>query len=333
MNEPKISVIIPVYKVEPYLRKCLDSVIGQTHQNLEIILIDDGSPDNCGTICDEFAAEDIRIRVIHQENGGVSAARNAGLRVASGDYIGFVDSDDWIEPDMFACMLRGLLNADADISVCGRYEEYKNRSVCRGWDEKQTLDTEQAMLLLLENGQMQNLLWDKLFCRALFDNIWFPEGKTYEDLAIMYQLFLRAKTVVCVPEIMYHYRQRPGSIVNDTSLKNRINHYTSAKDRYEDLRGAYPQFEKQAAAQCVASAIGIWCAYYSDPKAERKVYSPILREIAAFSKEHHRSASECISLGITGRAVVRLVPYKSAWAFALAGFWGRVYKLKHGRLL
>ena len=102
MPEAKISVIVPVYKVEPYLRKCLDSIVGQTHRNLEIILVDDGSPDNCGAICDEYAARDERIKVIHKENGGVASARNAGLAVASGDYIGWVDSDDWIETDMMS---------------------------------------------------------------------------------------------------------------------------------------------------------------------------------------------------------------------------------------
>ena len=101
-REPKISVIVPVYKVEPYLRKCLDSIINQTYRNLQIILVDDGSPDNCGAICDEYASKDSRIEVIHEENGGVSAARNAGLKLAAGDYIGWVDSDDWIEPDMYA---------------------------------------------------------------------------------------------------------------------------------------------------------------------------------------------------------------------------------------
>ena len=119
-REPKISVIVPVYKVEPYLRKCLDSIINQTYRNLQIILVDDGSPDNCGAICDEYASKDSRIEVIHQENGGVSAARNAGLKLAAGDYIGWVDSDDWIEPDMYAYMLENMQKYEADIAVCSQ---------------------------------------------------------------------------------------------------------------------------------------------------------------------------------------------------------------------
>ena len=106
MQTPKISVIVPVYKVEPYLRKCLDSIVGQTYQNLEIILVDDGSPDKCGEICDEYARRDERIQVIHQENGGVSAARNAGLKKVTGEWIGWIDPDDWAEPDMFEYLLK-----------------------------------------------------------------------------------------------------------------------------------------------------------------------------------------------------------------------------------
>ena len=135
MPDAKISIIVPVYKVEPYLRKCLDSIVGQTYQKLEIILVDDGSPDSCGAICDAYAARDERIRVIHKENGGVASARNAGLDAATGDYIGWVDSDDWIEADMFECLLKGAEDYDADIVVCGREDSYPdhNLSIPNPW--------------------------------------------------------------------------------------------------------------------------------------------------------------------------------------------------------
>ena len=131
----RISVIVPVYKVEPYLRKCLDSIVNQTYRNLEIILVDDGSPDNCGRICDEYAERDKRIRVIHQKNGGVSSARNEGLKIASGDWIGWVDSDDWIEPDMFEYLLENAKKSKADIAVCSRKEWYKDRCILRKWEK------------------------------------------------------------------------------------------------------------------------------------------------------------------------------------------------------
>ena len=149
MSEPKISVIVPVYKVEPYLRKCLDSIAGQTYQNLEIILVDDGSPDSCGSICDEYAVQDKRVRVIHKENGGVSSARNAGLAAATGDWIGWVDSDDWIEPDLYSYMLEKVREYGADIAVCSRTEVYPDRKVVRGWGEDLVMGREDALSLLL----------------------------------------------------------------------------------------------------------------------------------------------------------------------------------------
>ena len=159
----RISVIVPVYKVEPYLRKCLDSIVNQTYRNLEIILVDDGSPDNCGRICDEYAERDNRIRVIHQKNGGVSSARNEGLKIASGDWIGWVDSDDWIEPDMFEYLLENAKKSKADIAVCSRKEWYKDRCILRKWEKDILLNTEEALRQLLEDVQMQNYLWDKLW--------------------------------------------------------------------------------------------------------------------------------------------------------------------------
>lgn len=333
MDTAKISIIVPVYKVEPYLRKCLDSILDQTYQNLEILLVDDGSPDNCPAICDEYAARDPRVQVIHQENGGLSAARNAALKLATGEYLGFVDSDDWIEPEMFETLLRALQTTRSDIAVCGRYEENKDRQTACVCPEAQVLDREQALGLLLQNDKVQNLVWDKLYRRELFQDIWFPEGKTFEDMAVMHWLFLRARQVAFVPKAMYHYLQRADSIVGDTSLKNRLNHYQTAQARYEALRGDWPQYAGRMAAQCVASAVGLWTIYLSNPRQEREKYRPQMAEIAAFARLHAREASECMRLGLAGRLVLRLIPYDAWWAFALAYLVGGSYKLRHGRAL
>lgn len=333
MNEQKISVIIPVYKVEPYLRKCLDSVIGQTYQHLEIILVDDGSPDNCGAICDEYAAQDSRIKVTHQKNAGLSAARNAGLRIASGDYLGFVDSDDWVEPEMFGALLNGIQETGADIAVCGRYEEYKDHNIPYCWTEVQELNTEQALGELLRNERLQNLVWDKLYRRELFEEIWFPEGKTFEDMAVMHWLFLRAKKVVCLPVALYHYLHRAGSIVGDISLKNRLNHYEMAWARYEALSEGWPQYAGLMAAQCVASAVGLWTIYLSNPREKRRKYWEKMNFAAAFAKLHNREALEYMNLGLAGRLVLRLIPYATWWSFILAHLVGKLYQWKHGRAL
>ncbi len=333
MDEPKISVIVPVYKVEQYLRKCLDSIVNQTYRNLEIILVDDGSPDGCGEICDEYAGRDERIQVIHKANGGVSSARNEGLAAATGGWIGWVDPDDWTEPAMFETLLWAVMETGADISVCGHWEEYKNRTDASGWPVRQIMNTEQALGELLENGRMKNLLWDRLFRRALFDNIRFPEGRTYEDIAVMHWLFLRAEKVVCLPDILYHYRQREGSIVDNVSLGNRLNHYIASAERYDALSKDWPQFDQLMEAQCAASAAGIWAGYLSNPRAERKKYKAELHEIAAFSARHYQKALEYMGLGLAGRLVLRLTPHDRWWAFILARGVAVLYGWKHGRSL
>lgn len=333
MKEPLISVIIPVYKVEHYLRRCLESVVGQTYKRLEIILVDDGSPDLCGAICDEYAAQDDRICVIHKANGGVSSARNAGLNACTGDWIGWVDSDDWIEPDMFAYMLGAAQAHDADIVVCSRYEHSKDSDKFRGWEQETPLDTENALGFLLRNDVMQNFLWDKLWRRQLFAGVRFPEGRTYEDIAVMHRLFEHAERIICLPEGKYHYWQRPGSIVGDVSLKNRLNHYAAAKERYDDMRERWPQFSDCLEGQCVAAAINIWCAFLQNDKETRRLYLPQLKKIAGFSKEHYRDAPKNLGLGLAGKIIVRLTPYTTWWSFLLASLCGQLYKLKHGRAL
>lgn len=332
-NESMISVIIPVYKVEPYLHRCLNSVVNQSYRNLEIVLVDDGSPDNCGTICDEYATYDPRIQVIHKENGGVSSARNAGLSVARGEWIGWIDSDDWIEPDMYEYLLRYAQSSGADIAVCGRYECYQNHSVFRGWEKEKLLNTEESLELLLKNDIMQNFLWDKLWRKELFGGITFPEGKTFEDIAVMHQLFERAKSTICLPEGKYHYFQRKGSILDDSTLRNKLNFYWASRKRYEEMLSRWPQFRPLLEAQCVVSTIGIWAGYYSNPEEERMKYRNELKNIAAFSQNYYKVALQHVKLGFTGRVILCLTPHDTWWAFSLAAVCGWLYKIKHGRVL
>lgn len=333
MDGPKISVIIPIYRVEQYLCKCVESVLTQTYHDLEIILVDDGSPDGCGKICDEYAERDERVKVIHKPNGGVASARNAGLDAATGEWIGWVDSDDWAEPALFETLLQGALETGAEISVCGHWEEYRGRREVSGWQELRVLDTEQALGELLENGRMKNLLWDRIFHRTLFDGLQFPEGRTYEDIAVMHWLFLRAEKVACLPEVLYHYRQREGSIVDNTSLGNRINHYIASKERYDALSEDWPQFRQLMEGQCVASAVGIWAGCLSNPRGDREKYVKDLQAIADFSAIHYQKALKYMDLGLAGRMVLRLTQHNSWWAFAAARGVAALYRWKHGREL
>lgn len=206
-TEVKISVIVPVYKVEKYLDRCVESIVNQTYKNLEIILVDDGSPDNCPAMCDAWIEKDERIRVIHKENGGVSSARNLGIDESTGDYIGFVDSDDWIEPDMYESLLNAIKNTDSDVAICGFYYESLLQTICsEGCDcilnGKDILKT-----YILDNIRPE--LWNKLFSVRLFvGNERLDEQCAYaEDLLFNYHLFKKAKRVVEIKNCKYHYQQ------------------------------------------------------------------------------------------------------------------------------
>lgn len=211
---PLVSIIIPVYNIKEYIGTCLRSVCGQTLERLEIIVVDDGSTDGSTAICRDYAARDSRIHLVRQENAGQSAARNAGLRLATGDYVGFVDGDDWIEPDMYASLLEALTEADADIALCAHSVERPDGRRRRKGTKmgRQVLETRQAMRLLAEDKEVRNYAWDKLFRRTLFaDGLCFPPRRCFEDVAVMYRLFYKARRVAMTGEVKYHYRVRPGS--------------------------------------------------------------------------------------------------------------------------
>ena len=331
--QPTISIIVPVYRAEAYLRQCLDSIVEQTYRNLQIILVDDGSPDGCGKICDEYGAGDPRIQVIHQPNMGVSAARNAGLSAATGDWIGWVDSDDWIDPDMVSFLLENALAVQADVCICGRYEEIPGRTEFYGAAEPALLNKKEAMQALLEARVLDDALYDKLWKRQLFQYIRFPNGKTYEDLATVYRLLGKAERVLCLPEPKYHYRRRPGSIMGDVSLPNRINHYDFAQQRYRDLIERWPEFQPLLEERCLAAAIGIWSGCCHNPRSVRRQYAAKLQQIADYARPRVRQALKRTGSGLAGRLILRLLPYNQSWAFWLSYLIGRLYQRKHGRTL
>lgn len=224
MVKPLISVIVPVYKVEQYLKKCVDSIIMQSYHNLEIILVDDGSPDKCGDICDEYKKLDSRIKVVHKKNGGLSSARNAGLDVATGEYIGFVDSDDFIDKYMYERLLRAFdYDKQAGITSCmikkvrnGEKSDYK---VAWKIDETRIISSDHILLDLLTTKRNYTV-WSKLYKRNLIGNIRFEEGKINEDVLFIFALYeiVKAQKVnlVEIPYYGYYYLMRSDSICNTT---------------------------------------------------------------------------------------------------------------------
>lgn len=213
-NHALISIIVPVYKVEKYLHTCVDSILKQTYENLEIILVDDGSPDNCGSLCDSYAAQDPRIRVIHKPNGGLSDARNAGLEIATGEYVGFIDSDDYIAPDMYRVLYDAITKHHADVAVCS------SQNVCES--ETKIFPVSQGNVRVytgnessyaLFTGAITHFAWNKLYKRSLFSSIRFPLGKIYEDLFTTYRVLRTCHTVVHTNTALYFYRIRNDSIM------------------------------------------------------------------------------------------------------------------------
>lgn len=220
-----ISIIIPVYNVKDYLEKCLHSVCGQTYKNLEIIVVDDGSTDGSGEICDRFAQADSRIKVIHQPNSGQSSARNKGLSIARGAYLGFVDSDDWIDLDMYEFLCRLLEDNDADISVCAHYIERAATTEVRYSSGMLTsFSGAEAVRAVIDDKRIRNYLWDKLYKRELFDDIRLPKGEIFEDMAVSCRLFYKAHRIVMQDCPKYHYLQREGSTTQVKQYDPRKDH-------------------------------------------------------------------------------------------------------------
>lgn len=209
MIEPLISVIIPVYKVEEYLSQCVDSVIHQTYSNLEIILVDDGSPDRCPEICDEYAKKDNRIVVIHQKNTGLSGARNHALDLCTGDYISFVDSDDWIEPEAYDVVMKAMKKYNVDV-VAFSANIVKDGKIVEtrfGYYPDGTVKTSDEMLYLMLTDTVGGQAWQKIYSRKCWKNVRFPEKRLYEDLAISYLPFLCAeKGTLFLQKCLYNYR-------------------------------------------------------------------------------------------------------------------------------
>ena len=243
-----ISIIVPVYNVELYLKRCVESIINQSYKNLEIILVDDGSTDNSSSICDELKNSDERIRVIHKKNGGLSDARNVGIEIAKGDYIGFVDSDDWIEPDMFENLKLEMENSGACLAVTGINRIYDNGySVNQFTREKiQIYEGKDIIKHYLEQNFFSTAAWDKLYRKELFEKRRFPVGKLFEDAPVIYDILCNIKKVVNIGKPHYHYFQRANSICGLSFSERKMDHYYFSKDIWRDALVRYPDLKKQA---------------------------------------------------------------------------------------
>ncbi len=231
-----VSVIVPIYKVEAYLQQCVDSLLAQTYKNLEIILVDDGSPDRCGEICDAYAAQDPRVKVVHKPNGGLSDARNAGLAVSSGEYVLFIDSDDYVDSAMVARLYDACQENAADIAVCyfdKVTDAQEAADGAAGSDRPELLSGKEVISRIYrgEGSQIAFVAWNKLYRKKLFteNKISYPVGKYYEDEYVTHKLLYFSRKVALVKDALYHYRIRANSIMTTTLDQKRCINNLDAK--------------------------------------------------------------------------------------------------------
>lgn len=244
MKEDLISIIIPVYNVQNYLCKCIDSIINQTYKNIEIILVDDGSTDNSGTICDQYKTKDDRISVIHKTNEGLSSARNKGLKNAKGVYVQFIDSDDYIDLDTIEIMYNNICRYNADVISYSHYILNNGHTICNCTEEIEQINSIDAIKEIMLDDKIRSYSWEKLWKRELFKDIIYPLGRKFEDLLTTPLLFEKAKKIVIYDIPKYYYRQRDDSIMGKQSKELRLEYIKAVCEMNKYLREKHPEIEE-----------------------------------------------------------------------------------------
>lgn len=284
---PKLSIIVPVYNVEQYLHKCIESILAQSFKDCELILVDDGSTDSCGAICDEFLAKDERVKVIHQDNQGVSVARNIGVQCAQGDYIGFVDGDDYIALDMFEGMMKYLETNNLDIVCADCYvvkndkakfkPRYTNNHI---WDDGKAINE-------ILQGTLDNAVWNKVYRYDVVTGIEFPKNRRYEDVATTYKFIYNAKRVGYISKPYYYYVKRKGNFISQSfNIQSRYEHFLGYKERYYFANENKLSCEDVCEKIALEVALSALTAFYANNIDENDA---MLKEIVGFIKEHCKS--------------------------------------------
>ncbi len=289
---PLLSIIVSVFNVDNYLEQCLESIVGQTYKNLEIILVDDGSQDSSGDICDKFAARDQRVKVIHQEHQGPSGARNVALDIFSGDYVLFVDSDDYVDEQYAEKLLKAIEDLDVSCVMCG-YASFNDnyREPFPPCDRPIRVTAEQCLKQFVnetgkEEFKLTTSVWNRIYKRYLFTDkhIRFPEGRIFEDLAIVFPIIHHSREIGMIPDILYFYRNRSGSIVNSKSEKHLLDLYQAYIDMTEPFCKEYPEMERDAKRRAELERINIWTRWlhfvYDEKSASAKKEVESLKTLA-----------------------------------------------------
>lgn len=296
VNENKISVVVPIYKVEKYIHRCIDSILNQTYTNLEIILVNDGSPDSCGEIADLYSRRDDRIKVIHKENGGLSDARNYGMKEVTGEFTVFVDSDDWLEKDMIKNMVNSSLEYKADVVQSAYYYAYDDKLLLDQMyhlqnDTHEILDNKTLMYELVTNEKVKNFAWGKLYKTNLIKDIPFKKGVLFEDVFWAHKVMHRVNTFLIIKQPYYNYYQRDDSIVATYSTRN-LDIIKGLKERHQFIKDYYGELSNESFKILLKTSLIHYNLLLLNNKKDRN--GQHRKEIQKYVKEHYSEFKKAI---------------------------------------
>lgn len=315
-DEPLISIIVPVYNVEKYLYKCVDSIISQTYKNIEIILVDDGSPDRCGDICDRYAETDSRVKVIHKKNGGLSDARNVGIDIAKGEFISFIDSDDFVSKYFIEILHRCLVENDADISWLIHGVHFKD-----GDDDSvkfMNSDDDFSCKSVLSDEAIKRMFYQRiptgapwrLYKKAIFNELSFPVGYLYEDAATTYKACMLAEKIVLVDANAYAYRIRANSIIRMKFDERKLIAIDISKALYRDICKVRPKLKKAAASRAFALN---YTVFLQVPKTDKSSMLKLWTEIKKYRKTILTDMSPNVRFKNRAGAVISYLGMNASW--------------------
>ncbi len=323
MEQTLISVIVPVYNVEEYLSRCVDSILAQTYRNLEVILVDDGTKDASDKICDDYAAKDPRVRVIHKQNGGLSSARNAGIDIARGEYLGFVDSDDWIEPGMYEHMLALAKKYDARLVCAGRYDissrtGEKKVGLCP--QKEEVISGMELLGRTFTWDGCDSAAWDKLYHRSLFETIRYPLGQYSEDVAMFYKLAEMVERAAMCNRPFYNYFHRPGSITTAKLTEKTFHYPNHTAVIYPYICANHPELMVQARYLRVRGIVYALLSIELGGGGARAAYLKIYNDNRRELKTH---------LGFAMKNALFTWREKRDILLLASGLYGKLRKLRH----
>ncbi|MDT2429004.1 glycosyltransferase family 2 protein [Enterococcus avium] len=329
----KISVIVPVYNVEEYLENCLESISNQTETDIEIIVVDDGSPDKSGEIAESYRLKDNRVRVIHQDNGGLSAARNSGLDVMKGKYVCFIDSDDWIEPDYLELLLTGIERYHSNISVLKikkitDYSQIKELTPAK--EEWNIISKKDAMEVLFTNNTIGYSANNKLFTADLFSNLRFPYGKLMEDKAVMYLLIDKSKQISVNTSEKYHYYQSPVSILRGSFNPKKFDTFDIQEDIIGFIDDKYPEISIKVRTRYVYTAIRMMMSMIENNYSKKADFERCMSILIKYQNDLKKDADFSKKIRLVANCLVKFpnLPYRLSKSKMFAKLLSKVEMIK-----